>query len=109
MLHASTKSAELQFQLKSHTHSNTIQIQSHSHSDSVTQSFRFSHSHQYTEAEEGSTAIGEGSRATDGGGDSPCHLGLPLGEEGGEQEQPLGRGAGGVEELQAAAGGMHRR
>ena len=35
MLHASTKSAELQFQLKSHTHSNTntIQIQS--------QSFRF--------------------------------------------------------------------
>jgi len=95
MLHASTKSAELQFQLKSHTH--------------TVIPFRFSHSHQYTEAEEGSTAIGEGSRATDGGGDSPCHLGLPLGEEGGEQEQPSGRGAGGVEELQAAAGGMHRR
>ena len=71
--------------------------------------FRFSHSHSDSEAEEGSRAIGEGSRATDGGGDSPCHLGLPLGEEGGEQEQPSGRGAGGVEELQAAAGGMHRR
>jgi len=107
MLHASTKSAELQFQLKSHTHTHTvipfkfsytvIQIQSQS---SII---------QYIEAEEGSTAIGEGSRATEGGGDSPCHWGLPLGEEGGEQEQPSGRGAGGVEELQAAAGRMHRR